>query len=169
MKGNKKLIAEMNKGSSEEMLASSTLNETALNGAISFSVRKPRRVLEKGTLIMTAKHIFGIGIALPLLLLVACTEKKESPPNGAPVQASQPNRGQEVYQQVCAACHDSGLNGAPKLGDREAWSPHISHGLDHMVESAIRGKGAMPARGGQAGLSDNDIKAAVSYMIEKSR
>jgi cytochrome c5 len=77
--------------------------------------------------------------------------------------------GQRVYEQTCAACHATGLAGAPKTGDKEAWSAHIHHGLDHMVESAINGKGAMPAKGGNASLSDDEVKAAVSYIVEQSR
>ena len=77
--------------------------------------------------------------------------------------------GKMVYAQTCAACHAAGLVGAPKIGDKEAWSAHIEHGLDHMVESVIKGKGAMPAKGGNASLSDDEVKAAVSYIFEQSR
>jgi len=77
--------------------------------------------------------------------------------------------GQRVYEQTCAACHATGVAGAPKIGDKDAWSAHIHHGLDHMVESAINGKGAMPAKGGNASLSDDEVKAAVSYIVEQSR
>lgn len=77
--------------------------------------------------------------------------------------------GQLVYERVCVACHAVGLAGAPKMGDKEAWSAHIHHGQEHMVESVINGKGAMPARGGDASLSDDEIKAAVLYIIEQSR
>ncbi len=77
--------------------------------------------------------------------------------------------GKLVYEQTCAACHTTGLAGAPKMGDKEAWSAHIQHGQDHMVESVINGKGAMPAKGGNASLSDEEVRAAVSYIIEQSR
>jgi len=77
--------------------------------------------------------------------------------------------GQRVYEQTCAACHATGVAGAPKIGDKDAWSAHIHHGLDHMVESAINGKGAMPAKGGNASLSDDEVKAAVGYIVEQSR
>jgi len=77
--------------------------------------------------------------------------------------------GKIVYEQTCAACHATGLVGAQKIGDKEAWSAHIEHGLDHMVESVIKGKGAMPAKGGNASLSDDEVKAAVSYIFEQSR
>lgn len=77
--------------------------------------------------------------------------------------------GKLVYEQNCAACHASGTAGAPKTGDQEAWSAHIHTGMDHMVKSVINGKGAMPARGGNAKLSDDEIEAAVNYMVEESR
>jgi cytochrome c5 len=77
--------------------------------------------------------------------------------------------GKRVYEQTCVACHATGVAGAPKMGDKEAWSAHIHHGIDHMVESAINGKGAMPARGGSAILSDEEVKAAVNYMVEQNR
>jgi len=77
--------------------------------------------------------------------------------------------GKMVYEKTCAACHATGLVGAPKIGDQEAWSAHIHHGVDHMVESVINGKGAMPAKGGNASLSDDEVKAAVGYIVQQSR
>ena len=77
--------------------------------------------------------------------------------------------GKMVYEQSCAACHTTGLVGAPKIGDKEIWSAHINHGLDHMTESVINGKGAMPAKGGNASLSDDEVKAAVIYIFDQSR
>jgi len=77
--------------------------------------------------------------------------------------------GKMVFEQTCAACHGMGLAGAPKIGDKEAWRARIEEGLDDMVESAINGTGAMPAKGGNASLSDDEVKAAVSYIIEQSQ
>lgn len=70
-----------------------------------------------------------------------------------------------LYTQACAVCHASGVAGAPKLGDKAAWEPRLALGVDGLTESAIKGKGAMPPRGGSAG-SDADIKAAVTYMVD---
>ena len=78
-------------------------------------------------------------------------------------------RGQEIYLQVCAACHATGLAGAPRFGNKEDWAPRIAKGIDQLVISATQGKGNMPARGGQAGLGDKEIRAAVAYMVEKSQ
>lgn len=78
--------------------------------------------------------------------------------------------GKMVFEQACADCHASeALAHAPKIGDKEGWRAHIEHGMDRMVDSASNGKGAMPAKGGNVILTDDEIKAAVSYMIEQSR
>ena len=74
--------------------------------------------------------------------------------------------GQAVYTQACGMCHD---NIPPKIGDKAAWAPLIKQGTDALVASVIKGKGAMPARGGQANLSDADIKASVEYLVSKSQ
>jgi cytochrome c5 len=68
---------------------------------------------------------------------------------------------------VCAACHDAGVAGAPKLGDKGAWAPRIALGLDKLAASGIKGTGAMPPKGG-ADLSDADFARVVAYMANKS-
>ncbi len=73
--------------------------------------------------------------------------------------------GEQVVKSQCVKCHEAGLRGAPKIGDREAWIPRMKQGLDHLVRSAIRGHGGMPPRGGQANLTDSEIRAAVLYMF----
>jgi cytochrome c5 len=77
--------------------------------------------------------------------------------------------GEEVYQAHCASCHAEGVSGAPKTGDKEAWSGKIATGLDMLVNNAINGIGTMPAKGGDPNLSDEDVRAAVEYMVEQSR
>ena len=69
----------------------------------------------------------------------------------------------------CASCHDTGLLTAPKLGDKQAWAEHVHYGLDHMVQKVITGVGNMPAKGGNAKLTDHEIKAAVEYIIKQSQ
>lgn len=73
--------------------------------------------------------------------------------------------GEEVVKSVCAKCHEAGANGAPRIGDRDAWVPRISQGLDHAVASAIHGHNAMPARGGTAYLTDGEMRSAIVYMV----
>lgn len=72
-----------------------------------------------------------------------------------------------IYSASCAACHASGAAGAPKLGDKQAWAPRIKSGSDALYNSAIKGKKAMPAKGGNVNLSDVDVKAVVDYMVSK--
>jgi len=73
--------------------------------------------------------------------------------------------GEEVVQKQCSHCHQDGLNGAPRVGDRAAWIPRMSKGLHELVQSAVHGHGAMPARGGMADLSDREIESAIVYMF----
>ena len=77
--------------------------------------------------------------------------------------------GAATYKEACAACHMTGAAGAPKLGDKEAWKARIAAGNDAMYAAVLQGKGAMPAKGGRADLSDDVIKAAVDYMIAQSK
>jgi cytochrome c5 len=74
--------------------------------------------------------------------------------------------GAAVYDQDCAACHN---NLEPKLGNKAAWAPLIKLGTDELVANVIKGKGAMPPRGGHPDLSDADVKAAVEYIETKSQ
>lgn len=77
--------------------------------------------------------------------------------------------GRAVYEKNCAVCHERGIAGAPRVGDKAAWSEHIAHGTGHMVQNAVHGIGAMPPKGGNSALSEEEIRAAVHYMVEQSR
>ena len=76
--------------------------------------------------------------------------------------------GEEIVKAVCATCHQAGVANAPKLGDPKAWAEHIKHGLKDMVATAIKGKGAMPPRGGDASLTDEEITRAVVFMANQA-
>jgi cytochrome c5 len=76
--------------------------------------------------------------------------------------------GKEVVDSVCAACHASGANGAPKIGDRKAWSARASQGLGSLTRHALEGIRKMPAHGGNASLTDLEIGRAVTYMVNRS-
>ncbi|RVU84234.1 cytochrome c5 family protein [Leucothrix sargassi] len=78
-------------------------------------------------------------------------------------------KGIEVYAQNCFVCHDTGVLGSPKLGDKAAWSASIAKGTDTLYASAINGLAGKPARGGNPSLDDDAIKAAVDYMISVSQ
>jgi cytochrome c5 len=77
--------------------------------------------------------------------------------------------GKTVYGQTCAACHASGLAGAPKVGDKVAWGPRTGAGKGTLVGSVLKGKGAMPPKAGNASLTEEDIGAAIDYMLEQLR
>jgi len=88
-----------------------------------------------------------------------------------PVNKDAPPRvrtGEEVVKAKCAECHLTGKDGAPKIGDRDAWVGRVSKGLDAVIASGIHGRGSMPARGGMADLSDAEMRAAVVYMFKES-
>lgn len=70
-----------------------------------------------------------------------------------------------IVRNQCAGCHQDGKDGAPKIGDRVAWVPHLKKGLDALVLSAVRGHGPMPARGGMPDLSDQEIRGAIVHMF----
>ena len=73
--------------------------------------------------------------------------------------------GEQIVRAQCSKCHQDGLSGAPRIGDRAAWIPRLKKGLDALVQSAVHGHGAMPARGGIADLTDLEIQGAVVYMF----
>ncbi len=81
-----------------------------------------------------------------------------------------PLTGEQVVAQVCSACHGSGVLGAPKIGDKAAWSARKSAagGVDGLAASAEKGKNSMPPRGGRADLSDDEIKGAVAEMLKQT-
>ena len=76
--------------------------------------------------------------------------------------------GEEVVKTTCGTCHQAGVAGAPKIGDKAAWAPHIKMGLKHLVELAVKGKGAMPPKGGNASLTDDEIARAIVFMANQS-
>ena len=89
---------------------------------------------------------------------------------GASSGPHEPQTGEQVYKAVCASCHATGAAGAPKFGDAGAWAPRIAKGYDSLMTSVLKGKGAMPARGGSspADISDYELGRAVVYMANGS-
>ncbi len=77
--------------------------------------------------------------------------------------------GKAVYTQICRACHATGVAGAPVVGDRTAWAARLPRGFDALLESALRGKGGMPPKGGHAGLTDTQVREAVEYIVAASK
>ncbi|MDK6080199.1 c-type cytochrome [Massilia varians] len=92
-------------------------------------------------------------------------------PAAAPAVASA-DAGKNVYNAACIACHGAGIAGAPKLGDKAAWTARVAQGNAVLYEHAIKGfqgkAGVMPPKGGAA-VSDADVKAAVDYMVASAK
>ncbi|MEH6649182.1 MAG: c-type cytochrome [Motiliproteus sp.] len=72
--------------------------------------------------------------------------------------------GEAVYNKTCATCHAAGVANAPKVHDAAAWAPRLEMGIDALVASAVKGKGAMPPKGLCAGCTDEELKAAIEFM-----
>lgn len=98
---------------------------------------------------------------------VVLGEAPPPPPVAAPApgKPAGPADGKVVYEKACTACHGSGLMNSPKAGDKAAWGPRIAQGKPTLYEHAIKGIRLMPAKGGSAALSDDEVKAAVDYMV----
>jgi len=133
----------------------------------------PDRVrLDRGALLATgssvAERIKPVG-----QLSVLSAETQREPVKNA-VAAPPPARdGQQVYQATCVVCHGAGIAGAPKLEDKGQWAKRIAKGVDALYASAVNGiqgsAGAMPPKGGNPALSNAEVKAAVDYMLARSK
>lgn len=83
--------------------------------------------------------------------------------------AGSPADGKKTFEGACAACHMTGVAGAPKVGEKAVWAPRIAQGKDVLYEHALKGKGVMPPKGGNPSLADADVKAAVDHMVALSK
>lgn len=117
---------------------------------------------------------------LLLALLGACSKTEQVPAasapatsaavaTAAPVAGGDLAKGEHVYKGTCAMCHATGAAGAPVLGSKADWDPRIAQGKETLYGHALKGftgaKGTMPPKGANAGLADDDVKAAVDYMV----
>lgn len=96
-----------------------------------------------------------------------------APALAAPAPAAVPvavagGAGEALYKQICMTCHATGVANAPKFGDKAAWAPRIQQGIPTLVQNAIKGKNAMPPKGGSS-APDADIRAAVEYMVAAAK
>lgn len=80
-----------------------------------------------------------------------------------------PRSGEAIYNTICKACHDAGVAGAPKTGDKAAWAPRLATGQAALLKSVINGKNAMPPRAGDSSLSDDELKSAVEFLTGKAK
>ena len=123
--------------------------------------------------------------SIALTLTLAACGKSDAPPAPAPAPAApvaapaapapapavaENTLGKSTYNKTCALCHSAGVGGAPKSGDKADWAPRIAQGKDVLYKHAIEGYtgpdgGVMPPKGGNAGLSDEQIHATVDWML----
>jgi cytochrome c5 len=132
------------------------------------------------------KTPFVLAVSLAVLLSACGKEESAAPEAPAPAvpEAAAPapaedavvaggDLGKKVYGNVCAMCHTTGTAGAPKPGDQADWAPRIAQGMDVLYKNSIEGytgpKGVMPPRGGSTTVSDDEVKAAVDYMVAQSK
>ena len=147
---------------------------------------------EHGNLIKSPKQLiimvfasFFVPLIIILLLMVFVNNGKRGESTATTEQLIKPvaqlnfkdasgpkelQTGEQVYKAVCSSCHATGAAGAPKMGDAGAWAPRIAKGYDSLLTSVLKGKGAMPARGGSspADISDYELGRAVVYMANAS-
>jgi cytochrome c5 len=122
----------------------------------------------------------SLALAASLAVLLSACGKQETAAiqeqapaaPAAPAEPAASEQGKSIYNKTCALCHGVGAAGAPKPGDKADWEPRIAQGTDVLYKHALDGftgaKGVMPARGGAAALKDDEVKAAVDYMVAQS-
>lgn len=135
------------------------------------------------------KNVMALAF-LSLLALAACGQKESAESTAqaaapAATEAAQPTAatttaaadpalkaGEDVFKKTCVMCHQTGAAGAPIVGDKADWDARLAQGKDTLYKHAVEGftgaKGAMPARGGSSALSDDEVKAAVDFMLSKA-
>ena len=94
-----------------------------------------------------------------------------TPATAAPIVVTSAGtaNGKSVYSKTCFACHATGAAGSPKFGDKVAWKPRIAKGIPTLLNHAMHGFNAMPAKGGNSSLDEASIKAAIIYMTSNSK
>jgi cytochrome c5 len=158
-------------------------------GAVRAATREPEDLyVKKSMWKKTVGLVAVLGLAAMSLSSFALTDKQlqdvktrikpvgsvclegDSSCGGAVAESNgKPKTGEEVYNTSCMACHSTGVGGAPKSGDKAAWKPRIAQGADTLHTHAITGIRAMPPKGTCAACSDDEVKAAVDYMIAHSK
>lgn len=96
----------------------------------------------------------------------ASTQMAAAPAGNA---AGAPKTGKEIWEGTCSACHQTGLLGAPKIGDKAAWVPRVAKGMDVLKQHALHGFNQMPAHGGNSALTDAEVVSALEYMVGQSK
>ncbi len=147
---------------------------SALKGHAGMPARGGMAELSDVEVKRAVEYMMNSGAATPVAGAVAAAAPATAAavPAAAPVAAAKAD-GKKVYDTACVACHGAGIAGAPKFADKGAWAPRIAQGANVLNDHAIKGfqgkAGMMPAKGGNASLSDEDVKAAVDYMTAAAK
>lgn len=136
---------------------------SAIKGHAGMPARGGMADLTDGELRNAATYMFNMGSAEAKEPAAAVPAAPATTAAAAPAQADA-NKGKAVYDANCTVCHAAGIAGAPKTGDKAAWAPRLKTGMDALYATSLKGKGAMPPKGGNLSLSDADVKAAVDYL-----
>lgn len=147
-------------GDFDELEIARAVVHMANSGGAKFS--EPALVAPKAN---AAGTVAPAGAAPTTVATATATPAASAAPAATVAAAPAASPGKTMYDTACIACHAQGVGGAPKFGDKVAWADRVKDGLPHLVEEVIKGKGAMPPKGGRADASDADIKAAVEYMV----
>ncbi len=147
-----------------------TVTQAALKGHGGMPARGGLADLSDLEVRRAIEYMFNSGVGkAPEAPTAAAAAGAAAPVAAAAAPASGKPDGKKVYDTTCVACHATGAAGAPKFGDKAAWAPRLKTGADALYASVLKGKGAMPAKGGNAALPDADVKAAVDYLIAAAR
>jgi len=136
--------------------------QSALKGHAGMPARGGLAELSDAEIKRAVEYMMNSGAAAPLAAAPAAMTAT------APAAAGKPD-GKKVYDTTCMACHAAGVAGAPKFGDKAAWAPRLKTGVDALYASSLKGKAAMPPKGGNTALPDADVKAAVDYMVAAAK
>lgn len=115
----------------------------------------------------TAAPVAATAPVTPPAATIAATAPAAVVTKGPAPSAQVLAQGEKIYTATCAACHGAGVLGAPKMGDKAMWEPRIAKGMDTLYVNSINGVKMMPPRGGNAALKDDEMKAAVDFMVSK--
>ncbi len=119
---------------------------------------------------MTPRILIGaLFAAATFAIALPATAATPAKPAAAAAKPAAAGNGKALYDAHCAMCHNAGIAGAPKIGDKATWAPRIKLGNDALLAAAIKGIKAMPPRGGCAKCSDADMKTIVDWMVTQSK
>ena len=145
----------------------STVTQAALKGHGGMPARGGMADLSDAEVKGAIEYMFNSGIGKAAA--AAASAAPAAPSEPAAAAASAKPDGKKVYDSTCTVCHAQGVAGAPKFGDKAAWAPRIKTGIAALYASALNGKAAMPAKGGNTSLPEADVKAAVDYLTAAAK